>query len=141
MSNVSIGYILVAAFVCVALASIIGGVVLVGTPAEQRLKALDNKRVHHLNLIARKVRDHQTKHGRLPESLADISDEWVSQVADPETGEPYTYRVTGERSFQLCAVFVRKDNKPRKPVTYFRFKMHEQGLHCFDRKVVPRDRR
>jgi len=135
MRKVSVGHILIAAFSCVVLATIIGGIVIIGTPAEQRLIALDKKRVSDLNQIARKVRDHQAKNGILPASLSDIPNEWVSHAADPETGEPYTYRVTGERSFQLCAVFARKDNEHRKQPTYLRFKTHGQGFHCFDRKI------
>ena len=34
MRKISLGYILIGGFICLALASIIGGIALVGTPAE-----------------------------------------------------------------------------------------------------------
>ncbi len=140
MGKVSIGYLIIAAFGCVALASIIGGVVLIGTPAEQRLVALDKKRVGDLNRLGNAVRRYQTRNGDLPESLAVISDEWVAHISDPVTGDPYTYRVTGERSFQLCGVFAQNADTSQKRVSYGRFKAHGQGLYCFDQIVERKTR-
>lgn len=98
--------------------------------------ALDLKRVGDLNRIGGEVRNYWHRTERLPATLSDMSKEWVAELADPVTGQPYSYKVTGERSFQLCAVFARKDGEPRKNVTYYRFKTHEKGFHCFDQTVV-----
>ena len=136
MAKYPIGYLVIAAFVCVALASIIGGVALIGTPAEQRLIALDKKRVGDLRRLDNAVRSYHRRNGNLPESLAAISADWVAHIADPVTRETYTYRVTGERSYQICAVFARADDEP----VPYRFKAHAKGFHCFDQKVEPKAR-
>ena len=44
MSKTSFGYLIIAAFVCVALAAVVGGIALTGLPTEQRLIALDKKK-------------------------------------------------------------------------------------------------
>ena len=138
MRKTSVGYLIIAAFGCVALASIIGGVALVGTPAEQRLIALDKKRVGDLNRLGNAVRRYQTRNGDLPENLAEISAEWVAHIGDPVTGEPYTYRVTGERTFQLCAVFARRLGEPVSRYSHLVFRAHEQGFHCFEQVIERR---
>jgi hypothetical protein len=140
MGKVSVGRILIAAFGCIALASIIGGIAVIGTPAERRLIELDKKRVHDLNRLANEVRSYHTRNGDLPERLAGISYEWVAHVRDPVTGDPYTYRVTGERSFQLCGVFARKFDKPVRRNSYLKFQVHEQGFHCFDQIIEHKKR-
>ena len=131
MNKTSFGYLMIAAFVCVALAAVVGGIALTGLPAEQRLIALDKKRVGDLRWLELAVRRYQTRNGVLPASLAVISAERVAHLSDPVTEEPYTYRVTGERSFQLCAIFARRNDKTSR----YPFKAHEQGFHCFDHEI------
>ena len=47
-------------------------------------------------------------------------------IVDPETGEPYAYRVLDDRRFELCATFdtVRKGD-------FDVFWDHPAGRHCF----------
>lgn len=78
MSKTSFGYLIIAAFVCVALAAVVGGIALTGLPAEQRLIALDKKRVGDLRWLELAVRRYQTRNGVLPASLAVISAERVA---------------------------------------------------------------
>ena len=131
MSKTSFGFFIIAAFGCVALASIVGGIALTGSPGEQRLIALDKKRVSHLHQLNNAVRRYQTRNGDLPESLAVISAERVVHLSDPVSGDPYTYRVSGERSFQVCAIFARRNDEPFR----YPFKAHEKGFHCFDHVI------
>ncbi len=140
MRKVSVGHILIAAFCCIALAAVVGGIVIIGTPAEQRLIALDKKRVQDLDRLGRQIRRYQTSNGTLPERLADISVEWVAHTSDPVSGEPYTYRTTGERSFQLCAVFARRLDEPVARYSHLLFQVHEQGFHCFDQIIEHKTR-
>ena len=135
MSKTSFGLLIIAAFGCVALASIVGGIVLVGSPGEQRLIALDKKRVGDLRWLELAVRRYQTRNGALPASLAVISADQVTHINDPVTGEPYTYRVTGEQSFQVCAVFDRRNDEAQKRHPQIRFNAHEKGFHCFDHAI------
>lgn len=135
MSRMSIGRVLVGAFAGLAIASIIAGFSIIGSPSTQRSIGLDNERVKHLRQIATQIEFHWRQKGVLPNSLSEMSNEWVHDVRDPESGEPYAYQVTGERAYKLCAVFALKDDKPAERPWQSRFSRHEKGKHCFDAKV------
>ena len=50
----------------------------------------------------------------------------LPDIQDPESGEPYSYRIIDDTQYQLCAVFthVRKER-------YDIFWNHPAGRHCF----------
>ena len=135
------GPLLIAAFAIAVALAIGAGFIFVGTPADQRAIALDNKRLAALNQIGREVQLYYSMHGSLPADLEGISKEWATNAADPQSGEPYTYRVTGERSFELCAVFAREDKTPRRHISRTRFRNHSAGFDCFEHTVPPFVRR
>lgn len=93
--------------VVVAVAAIAAGVMIIGSPAEQRGRRLDERRVEDLRDAARGVNLHWTRHGRLPASLDLLSREAGVNVAtrDPASGESYEYRVLNDTTYELCATF------------------------------------
>jgi hypothetical protein len=135
MMRVSIGQLLIAAFVALSLAAVIGGFLTIGSPAKQRLLALDEKRSGNLVGIASSIRSHWEENGRLPAQLSDLSTAWSRNLTDPDSGEPYRYEVTGEKTYKLCAVFALKDDEPGDAPWERQFSTHEAGLHCFDLNV------
>lgn len=136
MTKLSIGPLLIAAFVVLSLAAVAGGFLVIGSPVQQRQLTLDSKRTNDLLQIANAVDTHWEATGSLPASLNDVSNAWVREVADPETGEPYRYRVTGKRTFQLCATFALKDDEPARDPWEDRFARHDAGPHCFDLRAA-----
>ena len=56
---------------------------------------------------------------------------------DPATAEPYEYRTTGEKSYELCAFFDREDERPEERsrsellASSERFWTHDSGRVCF----------
>jgi hypothetical protein len=52
-------------------------------------------------------------------------------LKDPETGQPYTYRVTGKTTYELCATF-SLERKSEQNV----FWNHPAGEHCFTINVL-----
>jgi len=122
----------VALVVATVVVSVIGGLLLLGSPRKERERRLDERRVAEMRAIANAVDWYWTRHGRLPDSFADLSREQAIQVnpLDPETQQPYDYRVLGVNSYELCATFARnaaeEDHVPQGG-----FWAHGSGSQCF----------
>lgn len=129
----------------VAIAAVVlavgAGLFLLDSPARQRMRRLDGRRVEDLRLIAESVDLFYTRHERMPASLEELAREpGVSVRAhDPTTAEPYEYRALGERSYEVCAVF---DVGTAEEPEWRRggFWAHGAGRHCFELEArrVPR---
>ncbi len=132
---------------------IIAGFFIVGTPSEQRAVRFDETRVNDLASIQGEVISYWVQKDVLPESLDDISNSINGYIAptDPDSSEPYTYKTTGDLSYQLCGTFVTSHNAngeykgvsiPRE-FEYDRLGSssfawdHEIGETCFDRMIDP----
>ncbi len=100
-------------------AGILLGFVVGGSPATERLRAFDLERSNDLLSIAQCVSNYGRTYKQLPGSLEELNknSEFIycsSNLADPETGMPYSYAVveasakTGtvtQGAFELCADF------------------------------------
>jgi type II secretory pathway pseudopilin PulG len=120
------------AVVVVAVISIIAGLIVVGSPAEQRLLRLDERRVSDLQSLARALQQRHARTGRLPTRLEDAVDGLMLSTlpVDPVTSAPYEYEIVGESRFQLCATFSTASGRGLQD-----FWMHEPGRHCFELEV------
>jgi hypothetical protein len=97
-----------AAVSAAALAAIVVGLYVVGSPAEARLRRLDERRVEDLRRARYSVHRYWTRHGQLPSSLDSLSQGSEEALyRDPATGRAYAYRTTSDTSYELCAVFAR----------------------------------
>ena len=123
----------VVALVVVA-AAVTGGLWLTGSPAEARLVRLDDRRIEDLRRISNLVDVYWRRHRRLPGSLAEVGSEPGAAGRDPITDQPYEFRATGARQYELCAVFDRKSVKPE-----WSSWSHGAGRTCFPIEV-PGDR-
>ena len=106
--------------------AIIGGFVIVGSPAQQRAMRFDQQRVSDLQSIQWQVINYWQRKQALPLALSDLDDTSsnisnFSVPVDPETGASYEYSVSGANgpsnnvsnpglgsrasSFELCATF------------------------------------
>lgn len=132
MTKPSIGRFLVGAFVVLSLAAITAGFLVIGSPAKQRLLALDRQRADDLRQIAGAVDIYWQNNESLPASLNELESAWVQQLEDPESGKAYTYQVTGAQAYRLCADFALQDDTPAEGPWDRDFANHGQGRHCFD---------
>ena len=130
------GLLLLGAAAVVALA--VGAAVLVlDSPAEERRRRLDERRVQDLQATAQVIDLYWTLQGALPRDLEALV-EWRGIDAprtDPVTEEPYRYRVTGEATYELCATFARETSdweagRPWRP--HAPYWHHPAGEHCFE---------
>lgn len=129
--------LLLAIVIGVVAASVVGGLMLIGSPREQRIRRLDARRVFDLQGIARALDLYWTRHKALPTDLGTLAQEdgWDIAAHDPESGLSYPYRVTGERSFELCATFGMELPDqflvPIESTSRGGMWAHGRGAHCF----------
>lgn len=128
-------WLLVAAGV-VAIATIAAAIAVMGTPSAQRQVKLDDRRTGDLQGIAYAVDRYRKQRGELPPDLATLADQPGRRlaIADPVSGTPYTYEITGARSFRLCAVFTTDTAETFSANRWPSEWSHGAGRQCFDRR-------
>ncbi len=124
---------LVASIATVAVGLAIGAAFLViGSPAEQRMRRLDERRTEDLQTLSNAVRLYWSRHQRLPASLEEVERDQGENATrwDPVTREPYEYRIDAPKAYSLCARFDRASLEAgRQPDTWW----HDAGRYCFAR--------
>jgi hypothetical protein len=125
----------------IAALAVVWGAAIVGSPAAERQRKLDEQRIGDLRDISNEIRqivlgdkwtidDKSQMKRALPKTLAEVAAAATYRkldLNDPETGEPYRYEVTGDTTFRLCAKFsTARDQR------YDVFWNHPQGEHCFE---------
>jgi hypothetical protein len=111
----------------------------VGTPGEARARRYDLARVDDLSAIADGIDAYWREHHALPaalDSLPPLARRGAWQ-ADPRSGVAYGYRVTGARSYELCADFERAAAAAELEWRNGRW-AHGPGRQCFAREVPAR---
>ncbi len=128
----------VSAVVAVAL---IAGLVVAGSPGRARARQLDSRRETDLAAIASAIDRYWIWHERLPNSLEELSSERrvsLRSVGDPESSLAYQYRITGDRTYELCATFDTPEREPGSRADALpgnEFWRHPAGRHCFQVEV------
>ncbi len=128
------------------LASIVGGMTLIGSPMTQRDYRIDNQQVQDLSMISYQVLSYWQTSKMLPEDLAAL-DNPLSQFTLPTApeGQPaYIYKKTGDLSFELCATFRRESPQEGSYTSYQSGFVegekwnHGIGETCFTRTIDPK---
>ena len=127
-------WLAVAAGVVVA-AAVVAGLVVVGSPGEARLEKLDTARRDDLRTIEHAVAEVWDRTATLPPSLDSLRAAnrlRPEDLTDPETNEPYAYRVLSDSTYELCATFARaSDDRERWLHDRSAIDAHGAGRHCF----------
>lgn len=133
----------------VVAAAVVVGVAIVGSPENQRKQRFDTERVSDLQNIQWQLVSYWQRKNALPENLDMLRDDigGYQVPLDPQTGQPYDYEKTGDRSFKLCATFVgtsAEDGRSSVPPMAYPAKDglndfwdHSAGRVCFDRTIDP----
>lgn len=142
----------------IVLVSIVGGLFVFGTPAEQRKYRFDEQRVSDLQSIQYQVLYYWQQKDVLPQTIEALRNELTGFVAptDPETEVSYEYNVKADLTFELCATFsaegVTDDTtfgvtdsrvSPAVPLRGYEDTYttevweHPAGRYCFERTVDP----
>ena len=144
--------------VIITLVVIIGGFIIVGSPAQQRAIRFDEQRISDLTNIQYQIVNYWQKKGKVPLAIDYLIDPLAGFTVpvDPETGKSYIYMdgwetevPRGENSFELCATF-STDSFPVHPtsegLTYPTTSSsnatnnnwsHGIGYVCFTRTIDP----
>ena len=122
----------------IVLAVVIVGVVLLDSPAQERLRRLDERRVDDLRELFNELNFYWARETTLPPSLEELSNEAgvFVELFDPETGEPYEYQVLSSNTYELCAQFAL-DTAAEQDRFYKDVWSHGPGRQCF--KLEARD--
>lgn len=139
MSAAPVGRWLLIVAAIVVVAAVVAAILVMGSPAEQRERSLDMRRVQDLQRIEKSVEMHYLRTGRLPADLATLTRRpgIALPVADPVAASPYGYQVVGGRDYRLCAVFATdtavdaEDDASRAEMRW----SHGAGRHCYDLQV------
>ena len=137
----------------VVLASIIVGFFIIGTPAEQRDRRFDERRVNNLQILQSQIVNYWVQKEGLPQGLGGLEDSISGFVVpeDPQSNALYEYNVLSPLSFELCATF-KTSTKDfgsiykgsisfyREFLSYDSFQQnwdHEAERTCFERTIDP----
>jgi len=106
-SNLTVRRVFRYVTIVIVVASIVGAFVYIGSPMTQRAKRFDQTRISNLQGIQRQIINNWQSKGQLPYNLTDLEDSISGYrlPTDPESDKNYEYRVSGEKNFELCAVF------------------------------------
>lgn len=113
MNKVSIRATFATGATIAVVATIVAGLIIAGSPSEQRKKRADEQRAQHLQQIAYAVDNFWNRSARLPESIQELAkapDAYLQQTTDPKTQMTYEYRVVTNESYELCATFETSSN-------------------------------
>ena len=116
--------------------AVIAGLVVAGSPSEARLQRLDDRRVQDLSQAVEGVIMEWNRSGSLPASLEAAGRMAGASLVDPISRQPYEYRVTGAKTFEVCAVFDRASlGEPSWQVSRGSWR-HGPGRQCFPREAT-----
>lgn len=134
--------------IIVAIIAIAAGFFIIGSPQKERLRRFDQQKIDNLNEIQNQIVDYWRRTERLPETLAALENEISGYKApnDPQSKEPYEYKVKGELIFELCAVFNLTSEEAMPNILKERIMTlsplpqnwnweHEVGKTCFERTI------
>ncbi len=121
----------------VVIATIVAAIAVIGSPSQQRLLRLDERRVADLQAIANQVEAYRNEHGRVPASLAVLAAApGVRVPQDPASRQAYGYEVLGAAEFRLCARFDTDSSDAGEPQPWGRAAWaHGTGRQCFKRRA------
>lgn len=103
---------------------------LLGSPTDQRLQRLDERRVSDLQQLAHAVDTYHAQRDALPEDLEALVDgRRLSRMpTDPSSDQPYRYEPLADDRYRLCASFARASD-PESPPEFWQ---HTAGTTCFE---------
>lgn len=113
----------------VFVAAVAAGLVVSGSPGEQRLRRFDDQRVSDLMELSRALDAYWDSESVLPASLDLVVDgRRLTRVpVDPATDAAYEYLVDAPDAYRLCADFARPSGEDARGD----FWAHEAGRACF----------
>jgi hypothetical protein len=118
------------------------GLVLSGSPRQERWRQLDEQRVQALQNISSNVQSYHDLRHHLPDSLAMLlavpGSVTSESLRDPVSGTGYEYRILDSRAYELCAEFQAASAVGGRGPRGTDFWKHGPGRTCFRLEAVAR---
>lgn len=126
------------AAVATVVAAVAVGLALLGPPAQERERRIDDRRVADLHGITAATDLYRARHGRLPASLDELAAEPGLSIntSDPTSSEMYGYRVLDDDGYEVCATFAADSGAPTGSTSIIQRSC--QGCHGPDSPVAAR---
>jgi hypothetical protein len=123
----------------VVIASLIFGFLNINPPSEVREEKLDNQMAGQLQDIQWRIEDYYLTNSTLPEDLETLYKSFTVPTP-PEKRNSYEYKITGEKSYELCATFSRDSSSLNishtRPGLEKNYNWdHQAGYWCFERDI------
>jgi hypothetical protein len=120
----------------VVVATLVAAIMVMGSPARQRLMRLDERRVEDLSRIASAVEAYHLQHGSAPDSLEALAAGGGVRIpSDPATRQPYGFEKLGKAEVRLCAQFDTDTAESSEPQPWLGVRwLHGAGRQCFKRR-------
>ncbi len=117
--------------------AVAAGVWVIDSPAQQRLKRLDESRLHDLRVLDRAARLYHERHDALPPDLATLASQPGAELDlhDPDNGPGYRYRPLDAGHFELCAHFATDSADTGRRGASLDAWAHPAGEQCFRRAL------
>lgn len=115
----------------VVLVAIALGLYLAGSPADARLRRLDQRRLDDLRGLKYATEQYWTRNKRLPSDLPALSRDARQDLHlhDPTSNQLYDFRALTDTTYELCADFQRLSSE--KAPDQDTFWSHGPGRQCF----------
>ncbi|MCA9360846.1 hypothetical protein KC730_03060 [Candidatus Kaiserbacteria bacterium] len=116
------------------------GVMQIQSPSDAREIKIDNQMIGDLQDMQWRIEDYYRTNNSLPESINEIYGQFTAPTA-PEGREAYTFEVTGEKTYKICATFAKdvdlgRNNSYAYPVFEKNNNWdYKAGHWCFEREI------
>jgi hypothetical protein len=122
------------AAILIVIVAVVVGLKLSGSPAAERARRLDVRRVEDLVQISSATDLYYVRQHTLPARLTDLGPPSGPplSITDPTTSEPYEYRTLAVKRYELCAAFTAPSDPTRYEPEFWR---HGAGRQCFQLDV------
>ena len=135
MKRFSVERILIITASVAIVAAIVGGLVIIGPPSQQRFRRIDERRVRDLDELSSAVDRFWERYKKLPLTMEELCKECRLNYKDPVTQLSYIYEKTGPKAYKLCADFALETDESKPSGRYYfplyKWK-HKAGHDCFD---------
>lgn len=111
-------------------------------PSEAREARIDNEQIAALQDMQWRIEDYYRTNESLPENLETLYGSFTVPIA-PDGRDAYTFNITGDKTYQLCATFAR-DSRPEnstvRPISGLGLEKnyvwdYKAGEWCFEREI------
>lgn len=143
--------VIVGVIITIVAATVIWGLMVIGSPEKARMRRFDDLRLQHLQQVQGELLSFWQAKSRLPNELSELKDDLrgVNVPVDPESGSAYEYVKNSDDQFSLCATFSLNSEErrlydkeqaypmygPYGPYIREQNWEHEAGRQCFDRTI------